>query len=73
MNGMLLFKLINVSIINLMALSAHMGQTRIYILCLCTDLLRRCFNCCKNMLFTCIENTECENILVQGKRFTILQ
>ncbi len=38
-NKMLFFKLINVSIINLMTLSVHMDQIRICILCLCTDLL----------------------------------
>ncbi len=42
MNGMLLFNLINVSIINLMTLRVHMDQIRICFLCLCTDLLWHC-------------------------------
>ncbi len=49
------------------------GPKRICILCLCIDLLTLRFNCCKNMFFTCIENTEFEDILVKGKIFAMFQ
>ncbi len=37
------------------------------------DLLTLRFNWCKNVFFTYIENTECEDVLMQGKEFAMFQ
>ncbi len=72
MNGMLLFNLISVSIINIMTLRVYGPNKNVFCVfaLICFDIM---FNCCKNMFFTCIENIECEDILVQGKIFTMFQ